>query len=420
MRKLLNLLPVLLIVACGPQSSNDEVQSLMNERDSLQALSQEIQVKINNLNKEISLVDTSKTEDELKLIKQIALQKNKVVKMSKKLKALENELASMHKEQKLVPVAIKEIKGEPFQNYITVFGRVEAVNYAEVAPEIGGQIRDIHVNAGDRVSKGQLLVSLNTDAIHNSIKATQSSLDLATITYEKQKALYDQKIGSEIQYLTAKSTKETLESQLAAQKAQLRMSQIRAPFDGIVDQINQKKGALASPMFPVLTMVNLDHLQIKADVSERYVGQINKGQVVELGFANVEGYNPMRPIVRVSKVINQASRTFEIEVRLDNADGKVKPNMVASIKVNDFNRENAVVVPSNVIRKDNQNGDYVYVVVEENDKLVVKKRNVTTSPYSYKNNTLIESGLEMGDKVVVEGYHLISSGVTVKIEDKPV
>lgn len=412
MKTAFKILPIALVIACSSQPKG-EIDELKHKRDSLQAVNLDIQQQINNLNKEIATKDTANNQDELALIKKIAIQKNRVVKMSKKVKDLENELASMHKDKNLIPVAVKELNGENFNHFITVYGRVEASEYAEISPEIGGQIISIYVKAGDKVSKGQLLVSLNTDAIENSIKATSTSLQLADTTFKKQKALYDQGIGSEIQYLQAKTNKEALEAQLKAQKAQLRMSQIRAPFDGYVDEIYQKEGALASQMMPVLNMVNLNKIQIKADVSEEYVGEIKKGQIVDLEFSVLPDLKLKRPIVRTSKVIDQSSRTFEIEVHVDNPENKIRPNMVASIKINDYSKENAMVIPTMVIRKD-ITGDFVYVVVEKKDGLVAEKRRIKTT-YSYEDKTLVTEGLKAGDKVVVEGYHLISSDVPVKV-----
>jgi membrane fusion protein, multidrug efflux system len=412
MKTILKVLPLALFVACAPKQ-NGNIESLKTKRDSLQTVDLQIQKDINNLNKEIALLDTTASIDELKLIKKIAMQKNKVVAMSKKLKKLENELASYHKDKNLIPVAVKELSGEDFNHYLTVYGRVEASEYARVSPEIGGQIRTIHVKSGDWVSKGQLLVSLNTDAVKNNIKATETNLELAKTTFDRQAKLYKENIGSEIQYLSAKSTLETLEAQLEAQKAQLRMSQIRAPFDGYVDEIYQKEGALASSMAPVLVMVNLSKIQVKADVSEIYVDKIKKGQLVELGFSTLPDLKLKRPIIWTSKVIDQSSRTFEIEVQVNNPDKKIKPNMVSSIRINDYSKENALVVPSTVIRRD-ISGDYVYVIVEKDGEYVAEKRNIETS-LSYNEETLVTKGLKKGDKVVVEGYHLISSDVPVKI-----
>lgn len=414
MKKIIKILPVALLVACGPSVERGaEVEKLVEKRDSLQVAQLDITKEINDLNTEIALTDTSNTTDELKLIKKIAMQRNKVVKMSKKLKELENELASLNKVQDLVPVAVKNIQPEPFENYIIVYGNVESDNYAMISPEMNGRIERIHVSKGQRVSKGQLLVSLNTEALENQIQGTKSGLELASTTYDKQKTLWDQGVGSELQYLTAKNTKETLEAQLETLEAQYRMAQIRAPFDGIVDKIFPKEGEMAGPAMPVIEFVNLGKMSIKADVSEKYIGQVKTGNKVKLSFSSLPGDEKTVTIQRVSKVIDPASRTFEIELKVDNAKEKIKPNMVSTIKINVFTEENAFVVPSLAIRRD-ITGRYVYTTQEENGNTVVAKTPVETSQ-SYEDNTMVVKGLNVSDNVIVKGYHLVSAGMAVKI-----
>lgn len=414
MKTILKIIPVIaMFIACTPSEKNKNVEELKARRDSLQAAQLKIMKDINDLNTEISLADTSNTTDELKLIKKIGLQRNKVVSMSKKLKKLENELASLNKVKKLVPVAVKEIQPEPFNNYIVVYGNVEADNYAMISPEMNGRIENIYVTNGQHVSKGQLLLSLNTDAINKQIKGTKSGLELASTTYEKQKTLWDKGIGSELQYLTAKNTKETLEAQLEALEAQLRMAQIRAPFDGTVDKIFPKKGEMAGPAMPVIEFVSLGSMTIKADISEKYIEQVKKGHHVELTFSSLPGYTVSTSIVEVSKVINPVSRTFEIELQINNPGEKIKPNMVSTIKINVFTEDKAFVVPSLAIRKD-ISGRYVYLANEKDGQQIVEKRPIKTS-LSYEDNTMVTDGLSVDDKVIVKGYHLVSAGMHVKV-----
>lgn len=412
MKNILKFIPVMFLFACTPRHSGD-TKELIDKRDSLQKAVLNNEFQINRLNKQIAMVDTSYTIDELKLIKKIAFRKNRVVTMNKKIRELENELKSLHKEIKYTKVKVKELKGETFEHYINVFGNVEAVQYAQVSPEMSGQIRSIHVKAGERVKKGQLLVTLNTDAIESQIQALETSYNLTKITFERQDELWRQGIGSEIEYLSAKSAKESMEAQLKAMKAQEEMSQIIAPFDGIVDKIFQKEGTLASSMMPVLEMVNLNSLQIKAAISEKYIGKVTTGQWVELSFPYVSD-TFTTPIMRTSKVINDKSRTFEIEVRLNNPGEKIKPNMVSGIRIKDYSADDALVVPSLVISKDIE-GDYVYIVNEKTNQTVVEKRYITAYIDTYKDQTQIINGLKKGDKVIVDGYHLVSSGIPVQV-----
>lgn len=412
MKNIFIVIPLIVFAACGPQKSK-EIKELIARRDSLQNAQLAIEMKINKLNAEIAALDTNKTMEEIQLIRKIAQQKNRVVAMNKKVKKLENELATYKKKHDFVPVAIKEMKGEEFKHHIIVYGKVEADKYAQISPEMSGRIEKIYVSEGERVNDGQLLVTLNTDAIQKQIDGVKSSLKLATSTFEKQETLWNQGIGSELQYLQAKNTKENLEAQLETLEAQLRMAQIRAPFNGIVDKIYPKVGEIAGPGFPVVEFVNLGKMNIKADVSENYIGKVKVGQIVEVTFSSLLGDTITTPIVRASKVIDDKSRTFEIKLKINNYGNKIKPNMVSTIKINDFSSDNAFVVPSLVIRKD-ISGSYVYVVVEKDNKTVVEKKYITTS-LSYNENTMITSGLDEGDKVVVAGYHMVSAGVPVKI-----
>jgi RND family efflux transporter MFP subunit len=412
MKKLIVFTVIATLAACSPKTDNKTLADLTAKRDSLQKLYADIEKQLNTIEYKIAEEDSSINPKDIKIIKLISLQKNKIVSIDEKIKKLENQMTAREKSN-LLPVAVKEIKNESFAHNIITYGEVEAKNYANISPEMGGRIEKIHVSEGQRVSAGQLLVSLNTDALDRQMEGVKSGLELATKTFNKLDTLWKQNIGSEIDYLAAKNNKTSLESQLEALQAQRRMSQIKAPFDGIVDQIYPKVGEMAGPGFPVIELVNLSKLLIKADVSESYINSIKTGQIVELSFSSIPGYKVKTPIVRISKVIASLSRTFEIEMMIDNPDEKIKPNMVSTISINDFSSNEAFVVPSLVIRKD-FTGKYVYVVSEEDKKFIVGKKYVTTG-LSYEDNTMITKGLEEGDKVVVKGYHLVSAGVPVKL-----
>ncbi len=412
MKRILIISVIALLAACSQKTGNKTLDDLHSKRDSLQTLKFDIEKQLNNIDAQIAEIDTTVNPDDLKIIKKIAQQKNRIVSIDAKIRKLENQMTA--REQKtLVPVSVKEIKPETFNHYIITYGEVKAKNYAMISPEMNGRIEKIHVSEGEYVKEGQLLVSLNTESIDQQIKGVKSSLELAVKTFQKLDTLWKQNIGSEIDYLSAKNNKESLESQLESLLAQKRMSQISAPFNGIVDKIFPKKGELATPSFPVIEFVDLSKLTIKADVSEAYIGEIDKGQVVELTFSAFPDLIIKTPIIRVSKVINSDSRTFEIEMEIDNPGEKIKPNVVSTIKVNDFSSDNAFVVPSLAVRKD-ITGEYVYTVEHKDNKDVVAKKYVKTG-LSYEENTMIPEGLEKGEKVVVKGYHLVSSGVEVKL-----
>lgn len=346
--------------------------------------------------------------------KKIIMKQTQIAKIEQQILELQKQLKDTAEVVNYIPVSVKEMQGQPFNHYFIVYGNVEADKYGNISPEMNGKVEKIHVQEGQRVKKGDLLLTLNTEAISKNIKAMEANLELAKISFDKQKALWDQKIGSEIQFLQAKTQKEGLEAQLAALKAQLKMALLKAPYDGIVNKIYRKPGEMAGPGFPVIEFVNLSNMTVRAQVSEKYISLISEGKKVELTFSSLPDFKIETPIVRVSKVINSKSRTFEIELNFKNKDEQVKPNMVSTIRINDYSNDSAFVIPSLVVKKD-ISGDYVYLVKQDNDKQIAEKYKVTLGK-SYQDETEVISGLTPGDKVIVEGYSLVSSGVPVKIK----
>jgi membrane fusion protein, multidrug efflux system len=350
---------------------------------------------------------------EEKIKKQIQQKKNQVNKIEKKIRDLEKELADTLKDN-TIPVAIKVMKGGKFDHYFIVSGNVEAEEYAIVSPEMGGQIRKIHVSEGDYVQKGKLLVSLNTNAIQNSIDQAKAARDLAKTTYEKQKKLWDQKIGSQIQYLQAKTAYETAEASLKTLEAQKNLALIHAPFKGYVDRIYVKEGELGSPGVPVLEVVNLKKLKIKADVPEIYIEKIKKGDKVKLNFTSISDTVEAH-IAWISKVIDRANRTFQIEVHINNPGEKIKPNMISKITINDFSADSALVIPTIIIKKDTK-GSFLYKV-EKRDSVLISNKVYIKPGYSYQDSTMVVKGLKQGDKVIIDGYNIVSSGIEVKVKN---
>ncbi len=359
------------------------------------------------------LVGCGMSKDQM-LKKQIASKKSKILKIQEEIATLEKQLSDSTDIKSAITVEVKNIQSEEFKHFITVFGNVEASQYAKVSPEMSGQIRTIHVQEGQYVNKGTLLVSLINDVSQSSIGEAKVSLELASTTYEKQKTLWDQGIGSEIQYLNAKTQKQAAEERLNMLEAQMRMSQVRAPFNGIVDKIYLKEGDIAGPMIPLVEFVNLSRLTIKADVSEKYVQNIQAGEKVEVSFSSIPGMIRTAIIKRTSKVINSTNRTFQVELNLDNPGEKIRPNMIASIRINDFISTDAFVVPSIVIKRD-ITGDYLYVVSPDEKNILTAKKRYLTRGISYEGNTMVTKGLKEGDKVIVAGYNLVSSGTYVTI-----
>lgn len=356
----------------------------------------------------------------------IISKKEQIARINQSIKKLEQELykdTSAMNTQFSIPVKIKNVKYEPFRHYIEVHGSIEADEDAFISPEMGGRIKKIHVKEGQRVKKGQLLVSLNTDVTESTIQEVKTGLELTKKLYDKQKSLWEQKIGSEMQYLEAKNAYEQTEARLKTLKAQIEMSNIRAPFNGIIDEIFQKEGELGAPGFRILQMVNLSKLKITADVSEAYLPSITKGKPIEVSIPTYPDMKLVVPIYRAGNVINAANRTFRVEVQLGNKNEILKPNMLAVMKINDLTIDSAIIVPSNIIKKDilkSSEGsfkEFLFIAEEKDDKIVANKIYVETGE-TYNNESVITGGLQPEQKVIVEGYNTVSTGTEVRILNK--
>lgn len=311
-------------------------------------------------------------------------------------------------ESRGIAVRLVTIAPQKFQHFIEINGSVKAEKDAIISPETSGQIKRIYVAEGQNVKQGELVVSLNTSIIRSNINEVKTSLEFANSSYEKQAGLWKENIGTEIQYLQAKNNKEVLEGKLKTLQAQLEMARIKAPFDGVVDEIFAKEGELATPGARIIHLVNISELKVYGSVSETFLPSIHEGAKVLLSFPVYPDYTIQAEIYRKGEVINEKSRTFKIEIKLDNKKNKLKPNMISKIRLNDFVAENAIIAPSQIIKQDYE-GSFLYIVERNENKLVARKKYVKTG-ITYDNYTMILEGLNENDEIIVVGYNMVSSG----------
>lgn len=355
------------------------------------------------------LASCAETDTE-KIKAEIKANKEKIQELKDKNSKLEEDLAKVDTVQvkHRIPVITKQIKPKTFNHFIETSGLLEAKEIAYISPEVPGQITKIHVREGQRVKKGELLVSLNSSVIKNAIREIETNLELATTTYKKRENLWNQNIGSEIEYLQAKAQKESLESTLKSQKEQLRMYNVTAPFSGFVDDIMLKEGELSSPgATTVLSLVNLDKMKVNSDVSEVHLPSIHKGDTIKLTFSTYPDLVIETPVSRTSNIVHPDNRTFNVQIVLDNIDNKLKPNMMAKLQIKDYSLSKALVVPSAVIKND-ISGKFLFTVNDGKAQKVYVE-----TGRSYKDETVITDGLSSGDQVVVEGFNTVSNGALV-------
>lgn len=312
-----------------------------------------------------------------------------------------------------IPVVLETLLPVTFNHFFEASGTVTAAKEALISPEMSGQIKEVLMKEGDAVRKGQVLARLNTDVTERSVDELKTALSLARDVFERQQRLWNQKIGSELQFLEAKNNVQSLENRLSTLEAQLKMAVLTAPIDGVVEKVNQKKGELASPGMPVFHVVNLQKLLVRADVSERFAGSVRRGDKVLMTIPSFPDYSMEVKVSRTGNVVNKNNRTFEVEIEIENPGGRIKPNMVAVLNINDFTAPSSIVVPSRVIKED-LSGKYLYVAEQQGSQLIARKRYISLDR-TYLGITRITKGLEENESIIIEGFNRVSDGSFIRI-----
>jgi membrane fusion protein (multidrug efflux system) len=362
----------LFAVACSPIS---ELEKKRTELAKLEAQSTELDNKIKKLEDEIEILDTTV-------------------------------------EETLIPVKAQKLNAGMFSNTLGIQGLVTSDNNVHMSAELGGTVKDILVKEGQSVRKGQLLVKLDGSSVASQIAELRNALELATTAYERQKRLWDQNIGSEMQYLQAKNNKDDLENKIATVNSQLAKYSITAPISGIVDKIYINEGEVASPGSPVVQVVNNKKINVEADIAESHVGKFKVGDAVTIHYPAL-GISAEEKIASIGQVIDPDNRTFTIVISPKNNLKQLKPNLLAMIDVSDYKTESSIVVPTKLIRREGEKR-YIYTVNTENKKTLAKKTYVVIEK-SFSTNTVIQSGLDSGDLIIVEGYNAVIEGDELKV-----
>jgi len=348
--------------------------------------------------------------------------KARLQEMLKERSELDKEIATLQEElkgaqgaqaTKRTPVQTLTMEPSVFKHYIEAQGMVESDNNVFIPAQTGGIVKRIYVDEGDHVQKGQLLAQIDDEIVRRNREELLTGLELATTVYERQKRLWDKKIGSEIQFLKAKNTKESLEKKLAALNEQLALYQITTPIAGVVDAITLKEGEIAPAGFGAIRVVQPGKLKIAASLSESYAGNVQVNDTVKVKFPSANKQFSHR-ITAISQVIDPNSRTFTFEIRLPGTFEAVKPNMMAVLTINDYTRNDALTVPLNVVQKDSDS-QYLFVANKKGDEWIAQRRAVTIGKY-YNNRVEILSGVKAGDKVIVTGYSDLGNGQKVAVK----
>lgn len=360
---------IVTLFACGPRDNRSELESLIEKRD--------------ELNERIA-----------------------------QLRAENSPRVSEESSEDSIPVRITELKSQEFKHFITVQGMVESESNILVSPQTPGLVRTIHVQTGDRVKKGQLLAELDASVIKRSIEEVKGGLELARTVYERRARLWEKNIGSEIEYLQAKNSKESLEKKLQTLQEQYQMTLITAPISGSIDEVMIKEGEMAAGGYGTFRIVQLSRLKITASLSENYITHIQQNDIAQVSIP-VVGKDFEQKLHAVSQVIDPNNRTFKIEILVPREIKDLKPNMLALVTINDYTNPQALVVPRNIIQKTGED-NFLFVAEPEDGKMKARKRVVKVGE-EHDSRIEVTEGLNPGEQVVVFGFQNLGDGQVITV-----
>ncbi len=342
--------------------------------------------------------------------------KNEVLKLQNKIKKIQHKIDSIQPDLKRKPVVdVIKVKKSNFNKYSEIQGTVQSDDVIKVSAEIPGRLVGVYVEDGDKVRKGQLIAKLDVSDISNKMEELKKSYELAQDVHERQKRLWDQNIGSEMQYLNAKNNKERLEKAIASIKHQLSKANIYAPAYGIIDSKRVEPGEIVSPGYPLMLILNTRKIKVIADAPESYLKSVKQGDIINIKFPAIN-YETKNKISRIGSTINTANRTFAIEIKMNNPKNMLKPNLLAILLINDLSLYDVVVIPSDLIQYEISGKPFVMVVNKANKAI---KQYVEIGE-DYDGKTVINSGLNEGDTLITKGARSIVEGelVDTKMEQE--
>jgi len=367
----------------------------------------------------LSIVILSACQPSDKLAELAKLEREKEA-LTEKIEKLKAELSgngsipNNNNNNRIPHVRVEEIEPSNFRHFIKVQGTVESDNNILVSSRSSGLIKKIYVQAGDKISKNQLLAEIDGAVLESSMAELKHALSLAETIYERQKRLWDKGIGSEIELLQAKNNKESLEKKIKTLQEQYKLTKITAPIPGTIDEVMIKEGEMAAAGMAAVRIVQLSRLKITASLSENYISSIKTNDLVQVEIPVLnESFN--QTIGSVSQVIDPQNRTFRIEIPVPKDLINLKPNMLAVVTINDYSNPEALSVPQNIIQKTGT-GQFLFSAEKKNGRWIVNKRFLVTGK-DYNNRVEIKKGLEPGEFIVTFGYQNLAEGQIVEIDE---
>ncbi|RXR35367.1 efflux RND transporter periplasmic adaptor subunit [Flavobacterium piscinae] len=366
-------------------------------------------------NKEVNVDEVVKSKDLNQIKSSREIIHKEYEKLVAELAKLDKAIAELDPNKKNPLVKTITLKDTLFNHYIEIQGNVETKENIVISPEYSGILTQLYVKAGQKVSKGQLLARIDDGGMSAQLAQAETQLALAKTTFERQKNLWDQKIGSEIQFLQAKTTLESQQKVVAQIKSQLNKTNVVAPFSGTIDEVITERGKVVAPGMDLFRIVNLSNMYVTANVPENYIAQLKLGAIVNV-YLNALGKSYQGKVRQIGNYINPNNRTFSIEIALPNPDNLLRPNQVAVLKIEDYKNPKALLLTENILQETADGSKIVYVVnkVESNNTAKVSQKKIEIG-YTSGSFVEVKSGLESGEMVVTDGAKSLKDGITVEI-----
>ena len=336
------------------------------------------------------------------------------------LKSINDAISKLDSVKKLPLITTITSKEEVFKHYFEVQGNVKTKQNILVYPEIPGILEHIYIKEGQRVSKGQVLAKIADGGLMQQVAQAKASAQLAKTTYERQNRLWNQKIGSEIQYLQAKTAYETQKNIFAQMKKQLAKSNVVAPFSGVIDDVLKEAGAVVAPGqgSELFRIVNLENMYIEAEIPESHIVNVTKGKTVEIYFPVLEKTIQAK-IRQVGNFINPANRAFKIEIGVPNSSGDIKPNLTARLKINDYTSKKAILIPQSIISENAKGQQYVYLASDKQDnKYAIAKKTIISTGKTQGDFIEVLETIASGTEIISEGARSVNDGQKVEIKNQ--
>ncbi|MEZ7993344.1 MAG: efflux RND transporter periplasmic adaptor subunit [Flavobacteriaceae bacterium] len=341
-------------------------------------------------------------------------------KLTTSLNKLNSKLNSLNKDKNTPLITTFKAQEQVFDHFIELQGNVQTKQNVLVYPEMPGILKKVFVKEGQKVAKGQPLAVIDDGGLSKQILILESNEQLAKTTYERQKRLWDQKIGSEMQFLQAKTSYNTQKNSTNQLKQQLGKFTIKAPFTGIIDDVFKEKGTVVAPGqgAEIFRIINLSDMYIETDVPENYITSITKNKAVEVNFPilNETFHSKIR---QVGNFINPSNRSFKIEVSVPNLAGKIKPNLTAKLKLNDYTNTKAILIPQSIISENAKGQQFIYIVKNKKENnLAVAERLVIETGKTQGDFIEVIKNLTSDAEIIMEGARSVNNGQVVKVINK--